>query len=726
METDRRNHPVIDLLANLKVAVAQLRLYPPQSPQVLKVATSAFQSVNGYLEEAGVLTLSRTPRGLLVNGRRLPATGEVANAMEQSTLQLLQEVQIKTITFRKGLSMEELVTFLHSLTKKFWDVKEGKEINRRLREARVFQITVDEVEYVAVGARDLVIEDAAAKLEGTNARVAEIMRTLDSVIESAVSEGIAEQVRLEIMKKLLEQDPTLLQKAQAAGLPGAGTGDAPGWLTFEQARQCLGDIARLLPKSDPASRDALRRVGHALIGGFRHDPVILALLTKFLSDEAADLLPSWLKEGEEKKKTEATAVKRAGAILALEEEEQLKALTAEGPALVKELVALKRGDLVEEVVTALTGFARHTIAERRIAAAEALGIVLPTLQAERQEEVLRHTEERTRSALNMERDPRVYPKMGELAASILDDHLRAGRFEAADQLLQLLKRHYQVKEASFPQRVELAFRVLERVAAGKGFPALVDQVRAKNPQAVQVLVALDAAAARFLVSEMKRLENAAERLEIAQLLLKAGPGAGTLLAEEAQKTTAPAEAVRLAEVLPHALPENMAELTLGSLLRHQALPVRRRAAALLAERAYGRAGMLLLDALRDEAEPLGRVALIDALRQLKWQPAVTDLCERAESRSEEDEVRIAACHALGLLGASLVVPVLARICGRAPRGLSGLLGAEPSSVRAAAARALARFSSDAEARQALVQAAEDPDGAVRTAARQSLMSPPAP
>jgi hypothetical protein len=730
METERKatevRAPAIDLLANLKVAVAQLRLYPPHSPQVLKVATAAYQSVSGFLNDSGTLTLSRSPRGLLVNGKRVPVLGEVANSLEAATLALLQEVQIKTISFRKGLTLEELVSFLHALVRKFWDVKDGKEINKRLRDARVFQVTVDEVEYVAVGAGDLVLEDAAAKLEGTNARVAEIMKTLDSIIETAVADGVGDQLRLEIMKKLIDQDPALIQKAQASGMAGAGQGDAPGWITFEQARQALGDIVRVMQKAEGEPREVLRKLGHTVVGGFRHDPVVMALMKKFLSDEASELFPAWLKDGGEAAPSAPSpggaAVRRAGAILALQEEDQIPALQQEAAALVRELSALQDFDLAAELLVALAGFVRHTVAERRTAAAETLLGILPLLGAPGLADSRRQVEDRSRSALNLERDSRVYPKLADLAAALVDDLLRRGEFDRALAFLQVLQRHYQVKESSFPQRVELAFRALDRIATGPGFPAVIEKLRAREPVAVALVEALDLAAARSLISEMKRIENAPDRLAVAQLLLKVGAGAGTLLIEETQKATAPSEALRLAEVVPHAVSESMAEMALAGLLRHPAAVVRHRAAALLAERAYGRAGTLLLDALREERDPAGRAGLIDALRQVRHGPALGMLCEIVDSRSETEDVRVAACHALGRIERPESVPILAKVV-KSGRGLTKLLNPAGPAVRAAAAMALASFARNAEAREALKLATEDPDGAVQNAARGILYAP---
>src|SRR5207244_2558856 len=97
------------------------------------------------------LTLSKTPKGLLINGRPLGLQGAVAGSLESAMLALLQDSQVKSVSFKKGLTLDELITFLHALTKKFWDVKDGKEINKRLRDERVLLISVDEITYVALG-----------------------------------------------------------------------------------------------------------------------------------------------------------------------------------------------------------------------------------------------------------------------------------------------------------------------------------------------------------------------------------------------------------------------------------------------------------------------------------------------------------------------------------------------------------------------------------------------
>lgn len=712
--------PIIEVLANLKVSTAQLRLYPKDSPQVMGIATAAYQSVTSFLNQFGTLVLSRTPRGLLVNGKRIGATGELADHLEMTTMRLLEEVRIKSISIKKGLTIDELITFLHALTRKFWDVKDGKEINKRLREERVLRVTVDEVEYVAVGEGDLVVTDAARKLAGTGTRVGELMRTLDQLIEAAVEEGTASDVRLQIMKKLLEQDPTLIARAQQEGLPGSGT-DAPGWITFEQARQSLGEIIQLRAAADPETKAALARIGQILVGGFKHDATLCALIQKFLSEEAADLMPSWMKGAVEKRSTASPAVARANSILSMEEDAQLDALAKEGGPLVKELIALDRRDIAEEIIQVLLGFVRDRSTVRRANATDALVAMRAHIEADLEEGVRTSVENRIRVGLLGEGDPKIYGKLADMAADFVDARNRKLEFGRSVEILEVLRKQYQVKDAVFPSRVELAYHALERVASGSGFPTLMEKMLADDTGALRVVESLDAAATRFLIERIKSTENAVARQRLGEVLARVGPSAAAVLTEEVQKTSTPVEALRLLDVLPYAVPDNMAEVALRGLLRHSVLALRRRAASILAERSYARAGTFLIDALKEEKDPTTRVSIIDALGRLRSEAALEPLAQAADARSEADEVRVSACFALAKIANPAVIATLGKLA--TARGLSNLLGSVSPAVRAAACRALGVFASDPRAADALKKAQEDSDGAVRSSATEALHAP---
>lgn len=714
---------VLDLLNNLKLAVAQLRLYPKDSPQVSKVGTAAFQSLNAWLEENARLVLAAAPNGLIINGQRLGSKDFATVTLESSLISFFLDAGIKSISFRKGASLEELLTFLDALVRKFWDVKEGKEINLRLQEERVTSISVDEIEYIAVGEGDLVIKDATRRLEKSGSKVSELLKTLEQLSETALDPQVGAEGRLEIMKKLIEQDPTLIERARSAEPLAKGRADkVPGLLPLEKGREAVGELARLRHQAPEELRAGLRKVGNIIIDAYRHDPRLMALMRQFLSAEAEDMMPVWMSEQYVETAQESGPAARAKTLLALAADEQADPLVREAAALVRELLAAGRTDLAAKILARLTGVLMDRSADRRRAAAEALLSLHPTWDADPLSVTRDGFETLLRSAIDAEQDSAVYAKLADLALILADGRLRRGEPEHALETLSLLRRHHAAKDAGLSFRPEIAFRALERVARSPGFPAVLAKLRTGDPVALRVAESLGDAAAGFLVEEMKKIEQTSARLPFADAIARIGPGAAAVLSEELQKCSSPSDALRLLEALPHAAPEGIAAVALSSTLRHPSHAVRRRSAAILTERAYGRSGDLLLQALRDEKEPTNRATIIEGLGKLRVSAAFEALASTADSRAESDELRCAACMALARLGHAEAIPVLAGIASKSARGL-GLLKAASPTLRTAAIRALGQFSSNPAAREALKKVTEDSDPSLQAAARETLYRP---
>jgi hypothetical protein len=225
-----------------------------------------------------------------------------------------------------------------------------------------------------------------------------------------------------------------------------------------------------------------------------------------------------------------------------------------------------------------------------------------------------------------------------------------------------------------------------------------------------------------LVAEMKTIELTTQRMPLAEAISRIGPAASTILSEELQKTESPTEALRLLEVLPYAAPENIATVALTSTLHHPISAVRRRTAALLTDRAYPRAGELLLQAIKDEKDPTNRATLVAGLGKLRVSGGFEVLAAIADSRSESDDLRAGACTALARLGHAEAVPILAGLAARSSRGLGQLKSASPM-LRTAAVRALGRFPSNAAAREALKKLMDDSDLNLQGVARETLQNP---
>lgn len=713
---------VLELLNNIKLAVAQLRLYPKDSPQVSKVGTSAFQSLSAFLEQHAKLVLAATPSGLILNGQRLGAKDFATVTLESSLISFFLDAGIKSIVFRKGASLDELLTFLDALVRKFWDVKEGKEINRLLQERQVLSIGVDEIEYVAVSEGDLLIKDATRTLEKSGSRVSELLQTLEQLIEASTDPKIGAEGRLEIMRRLIEHDPTLLERARAEPLARGRAEKFPGLLPLEKGRQCVGELARILSIAPEGLRPGLRQIGNIVIEAFRHDRRLMNFMKAFLLSEAESLIPVWMTDEFDEVSQESGPVARAKVLLALAADEQAEPLVQEAAVLVRELLVLSRGDLAARILARLTGLLMERTAERRRSAAEALLSLHSSWDSEPLSAAREGFEGLLRSAIDAEQDADTYVKLTEIATIQADGHLRRGDPELALETLTLLRRHHAAKDLALAFRPETAFRAMERITKSAGFPDILHRLRTGDPVALRVAESLGDAAAVHLVEEMKKIEMTTQRMPLADAISRIGAGAAAVLSEELQKTTAPSDALRLLEVLPYATPESIASVALASTLHHPVSAVRRRSASILSDRAYARSGDLLLQALKDEKDPTIRATIVEGLGKLRVSGAFEQLAALADARSESDELRAGACMALARLGHAEAVPILAGIASKGSRGL-GLLKAASPALRSAAIRALGQFPANPAAREALKKITEDSDPTLQAAARETLYRP---
>ncbi|HLY08404.1 MAG TPA: HEAT repeat domain-containing protein [Planctomycetota bacterium] len=675
-----------------------------------------------FLDQNSRLSLAATPNGLIVNGQRLGAKDFATVTLESSLISFFLDANIKSIVFRKGASLEEFLTFLDALVRKFWDVKEGKEINRLLQERKVMLISVDEIEYIAVSEGDLLIKDATRRLEKSGSQVSEIMKTLEHLIEASVDPRVGAEGRLEIMRKLVEQDPTLLERVRAEPLARGRAEKMPGLLSLEKGRECIGELARTLMTAPEGLRPGLRKVGNLIVEAFRHDPRLMALMRQFLSEEAEELIPVWLTDEYQESSEESGPEARAKSLLALAADAQAEPLVKEAPELVPELLALFRGDLAARILARLTGVLMDRMTERRRAAAEALLALHQLWNTEPLGAAREGFEGLLRSAFDAEQDRDTYSKMADIATILADERLRAGEPDRALETLGVFHRHYATKDLALAFRPEIAFRAMERITRSAGFPTVLSTLRSGDPVALRVAESLGPAAATLLVEEMKKTELTSQRVPLAEVISRIGPGAASVLCDELQKATAATDALRLLEVLPFAAPESLASVALASTLHHPVSAVRRRSASILSERGYARSGDLLLQALKDEKDPTIRATIVEGLGKLKVSAAFELLAALADSRSESDELRSGACMALARLGHAEAVPILAGIASKGSRGL-GLLKATSPALRTSAIRALGSFSTNNAAREALKKITEDSDPTLQAAARETLYRP---
>jgi serine phosphatase RsbU (regulator of sigma subunit) len=482
--------PLLDGLNRLMTAVTQIRLYPPSSSRVRQAASAVCDFVDGGLSEDGTLTVAGTERGFVMNGRDVPAEGAVSAGLQTSFLGFLRDAGVASITFRKGVTIDEMITFLSALVKKFWDLRGEAAINRRLGEDRVSRISIGGIPFVAVPvappARETIRE--TVRETGRMTRRLEPKGPLDALIAAVTDASLGPAERLQILDKLLEQDPTLLQRAGGAGAEAASGGPRPveGQLPFEQARLLLSDLAWLASISPPDTGIVLRRIGISLADAFRQSAPHAAMLRGYLGVESSRAIPTPDLGPPSAATRAADAIYRATALLIPQSDAEIRSFGRDGAARLKELDALGRADLSERVLSSLAKGLADRSASRRRVIGDALFALRPALEVKGREVVCEQTEDRLRAAIDTERDADAYRAQAGLLLALADGRARQGDVGRAEELLVPLRKHAGARDPDFPTRAEIASRTLDRVASSGTFAALAEQLRAAGSSPVGI------------------------------------------------------------------------------------------------------------------------------------------------------------------------------------------------------------------------------------------------
>jgi len=652
---------ILDFLNHLKTTAGCLRSHPKDGPEVAAAGAAALKSLETVLKHGRKLVLASAANGLLINGRRLGAKDFPTVTLESSLVSLFLDAGIRNVVFRKGAAPAEFLVFLDGLLNRFWDLKDARAIHQRLLKDGVTSMGVDESD-----------DDAGAAA----------------------------------------LDPA----------PQDGADRLPGLLSVDKGREGIVELARLFQAAPENLRPGIRKVAAILLEAYRHEPRLASALRRFVAAEAPDLMPAWLSEGTG---IDGGAAAQAEGLLSLSADEQAQPLIQQAPPLIRNLLAASRGDLAARLLARLAGVLLDSASERRRAAAEALLSLHPAWDDEPFSTTREGFETLLRSALDAEKDPATYGKMMEVAAILADGRLKRGEPELALETLSLLRRHREAKEPSLAFRPEIASATLGRILRSAGFPPVLERLRTGDPIALRVVEALGDAAAKCLVVEIPKIELTSNRLPLAQAISRIGPGAAAVLSDELQKSTSPIETLRLLEALPHAAPEEIAIVALSSTLHHRVGEVRRQSASILTEQAYARSGELLLQALPGEKEPTTRVMMVEGLGRLRVSGAFEALATIADSRSESDDLRAAACAALAALGHKEAIPILASISSKSSRGV-GTLKKTSLALRTAAIRALGLFPSTPEAREAIKKVVDESDATLKAVAMEALSKNPTP
>lgn len=382
----------LNVITLLNAAVKNVRLYPPASDSVVNSLNKLHQSLIDFLAEEERLVFAESEKALLIDDRPLrQADHEKSHVL--SMLNLLIVFGLKSISFERGISREELADFLDCFSRKPESVKNEGGLAQLMAKHSITHIALDEKVYVAVSkdhklAATFDITDeqvvrfimqALPQMDPSSEQFEDMTRnpeTLMRAFDTTMSRIMAQKRRLSELE-LTESLANMLSLLDRSA----------GGLSNEQVSSLAQHVGSVLAEAMPEIAEYLtaKNMAH-LLGGF----LMQFLMTGQPMGSAGDEGDSG--EGPGGGNTKKTKLMEVAEKFSLHLQSE-KMLLDEGlmsalPEIITQLIAHKEQEAMEDLLERLAANLTSEKSEVRLSAARSLADIIENLSDGQKQETV--------------------------------------------------------------------------------------------------------------------------------------------------------------------------------------------------------------------------------------------------------------------------------------------------------------------------------------------------
>jgi len=186
MNKDDIQKSAIDLIFSINTAINNIRLYPPTSALIVTSVNRIHTAMAGMLKHSDTIEYGEAERSLLVQGEPLSEKDQVKLPI-LSFLKVMLGWKIRSLSFEKGVSNRELLSFIQIIGQNPDDLADDKNIRQQIKDYKITHIQVDEKIYVEkdsgqsiVAGMDISDEDIVKHILGDQPLTKEMLESLRS------------------------------------------------------------------------------------------------------------------------------------------------------------------------------------------------------------------------------------------------------------------------------------------------------------------------------------------------------------------------------------------------------------------------------------------------------------------------------------------------------------------------------------------------------------------
>lgn len=766
---DQESLPLIStILRSLLVVVRNIKLYPPGSKAIVTANRQMKEVIDEFLAKNELLSFFGIKQALIVNGQKIDVSE--FKYFAESFLKFMGRLELKGITFKRGLTEEELQVLLEAFGRVKADMIDQQFWQRFAAEQRLVNIDLSQVRYTVIADAETEVQTDQAVLEEAAVTPAEISAQLEDAEQGLDASDLKDLP--EVLRSLLNAARSIkLYPLQSKAITAA-------------IGQLLQSLQRIL-KRKPAL--TLARVSTALlVNGERIDIsefetlaqsflkflnslalTSLTFLAKVSAEELQGFIGSlaelpaqdldgayWRQLAREKgfssilfdqrlyearvaatrlTPTETRIVKKTAKVVTEvqptegesaegEPVETLDALAGKMPVRLSDLLLKGEDDQITKIVKGLLQQFLQGPLQTRKKVVNRFHNMVEGLNISLQNQLAKLITGPLLIVFAKEDDPIILRELANLLHRLTTVLLQFGEYPTASQIfLHLHRRQRELAEAKGEQ-ANLLQKILLKPLEPKAQQLVLQDFRSKElsrrQDAAKLLGNLRGVALPLLVNIVKNEEDFRVRQMAAALLAEHGVLAAKLVKRELALQTTPDERRRILEVIDTITNDLKTELAYALADENDQVHL---AAVQLAERLdQDQVGKLLLEQTENEKVHVA-VAAIKLLGKLKPPTANEKLVSIMQSAKNE-EVVVACCQSIGLIANSASIEPLAKLLAS-----KGFLRRQRRSadVRATAALALAQINHPRVA-EVLANCANDNDPRIRQIANSFKLASTSP
>jgi diguanylate cyclase (GGDEF)-like protein len=717
------------------MAVRSIQLYPAESKAIPQALQQFHRGLEEVLSWNAWLQLAQDRRALLANGQRLEVSDWTALA--ESLLELLDRLELQSLTFQRGVTEAELRTLLtalasakpESISPGFW---KAMALERELKHVQPQQVRYANVVRARSPMRRPTSGEEARLDTEDLAEIPRILRALQAAakvvklypVESEPVARAIEQLHASVQEVLFRRQTLTLACAEHALLGNGARLDTSGYEGIARPVVELLDavglesvtwFAGVQPSEVAVFLGALRELPASGADARFWDALVrdkgLTGLAFNHRKYARGVVDGLLVEGEGGELTEAD---QAAAAVDRLSEEPMEALRQALPQLGKEL--LVKGEHVQMRRLLRRQFQEFQKQDpsSRAKTVQACHVLIDRLILGLQHKFAELAAEFVLPALAAESEPQVLREFTDVLFRMIGTSVQFADYQLASRiLLEVRGRQGALKETGGREGDRLA-ALLDRRVEPAALKLLEEDLRSAQPdrheRAAQVLGAMGAAATPLLVEVIKQESDFRIRHLAASLLAEADPQAAELVKRALVTEVIVEQRARMLEVIDVVTRD--LRLELEQCLR-DTNPRVRRAAFQLFERLGQDDLVPLVAPFARHTDPAVARGAIRALTSLRSPAAVRAIAAILET-AKDDGLAALLCQALGLSEQATAIDALARVLAERKMLFFGRRwGAE---VRATAALALKQIPHPL-AGEVLARYENDSDAEVQQVAR---------